>query len=49
MGDFITDKVDYQAQLTKVLDLFPRFSECFNQRSGTMSGPNHHPADLSDR
>jgi branched-chain amino acid transport system ATP-binding protein len=38
MGGFFTDKADFQAQLTKVLDLFPRLSERYNQRAGTMSG-----------
>lgn len=38
MGGFFTDKADYQTQLEKVLELFPRLRERFNQRSGTMSG-----------
>ncbi|WP_426149378.1 ABC transporter ATP-binding protein [Pseudomonas sp. DC3000-4b1] len=38
MGGFFTEKEDYQAQLEKVLELFPRLKERFNQRGGTMSG-----------
>ncbi|RJG14079.1 ABC transporter ATP-binding protein [Pseudomonas cavernicola] len=38
MGGFFTDKADYQQQLDKVLQLFPRLKERFNQRGGTMSG-----------
>src|SRR6218665_1468316 len=38
MGGFFTDKDDYQAQLDKVLHLFPRLKERYNQRGGTMSG-----------
>ncbi|GLK89600.1 ABC transporter ATP-binding protein [Pseudomonas turukhanskensis] len=38
MGGFFTDKGDYQAQLDKVLHLFPRLKERYNQRGGTMSG-----------
>jgi branched-chain amino acid transport system ATP-binding protein len=38
MGGFFTDKADYQAQLDKVLGLFPRLKERYNQRGGTMSG-----------
>jgi len=38
MGGFFTDKVGYQRQLDKVLSLFPRLQERFNQRGGTMSG-----------
>lgn len=38
MGGFFTDKGDYQAQMDKVLQLFPRLKERFNQRGGTMSG-----------
>lgn len=38
MGGFFTDKGDYQAQMDKVLELFPRLKERFNQRGGTMSG-----------
>lgn len=38
MGGFFTAKGDYQAQLDKVLGLFPRLKERFHQRGGTMSG-----------
>ncbi|WP_110950035.1 ABC transporter ATP-binding protein [Pseudomonas bohemica] len=38
MGGFFTDKGDYQQQMDKVLELFPRLKERFNQRGGTMSG-----------
>lgn len=38
MGGFFTEKEDYQAQLEKVLELFPRLKERFSQRGGTMSG-----------
>ncbi|MBF8671923.1 ATP-binding cassette domain-containing protein [Pseudomonas putida] len=38
MGGFFTDKSDYQEQLDKVLQLFPRLKERYIQRGGTMSG-----------
>lgn len=38
MGGFFTAKADYQTQLDKVLELFPRLKERFAQRAGTMSG-----------
>lgn len=38
MGGFFTTKADYQTQLDKVLELFPRLKERFAQRAGTMSG-----------
>ena len=38
MGGFFTDKDDYQVQMDKVLELFQRLKERFNQRGGTMSG-----------
>lgn len=38
MGGFFKDKADYQVQMDKVLELFPRLKERFNQRGGTMSG-----------
>ncbi len=38
MGGFFTEKGDYQEQLDKVLHLFPRLKERYNQRGGTMSG-----------
>jgi len=38
MGGFFTAKGDYQAQLDKVLELFPRLKERYAQRAGTMSG-----------
>jgi branched-chain amino acid transport system ATP-binding protein len=38
MGGFFTAKEDYQAQMDKVLHLFPRLKERFAQRAGTMSG-----------
>ncbi|KWS07899.1 ABC transporter ATP-binding protein [Pseudomonas syringae] len=38
MGGFFTQKEDYQEQMDKVLQLFPRLKERFNQRGGTMSG-----------
>ena len=38
MGGFFTDRGDYQEQMDKVLELFPRLKERFNQRGGTMSG-----------
>ena len=38
MGGFFTEKHEYQEQMDKVLHLFPRLKERFNQRGGTMSG-----------
>lgn len=38
MGGFFTNKADSQEQLDKVLLLFPRLKERFQQRGGTMSG-----------
>ena len=38
MGGFFTEKGDYQEQMDKVLHLFPRLKERFDQRAGTMSG-----------
>ncbi|TWC43127.1 L-leucine ABC transporter ATP-binding protein /L-isoleucine ABC transporter ATP-binding protein /L-valine ABC transporter ATP-binding protein [Pseudomonas sp. SJZ079] len=38
MGGFYTAKSDFQDQLDKVLHLFPRLKERFEQRAGTMSG-----------
>jgi branched-chain amino acid transport system ATP-binding protein len=38
MGGFLTTKADYQTQLDKVLERFPRRKERFAQRAGTMSG-----------
>ena len=38
MGGFFTNKGDYQEQLDKVLQLFPRLKERYIQRGGTMSG-----------
>ncbi len=38
MGGFFTAREDYQAQLERVLELFPRLKERFAQRAGTMSG-----------
>jgi len=38
MGGFFTEKADFQQQLDKVLQLFPRLKERFAQRAGTMSG-----------
>ncbi len=38
MGGFFTAKGDYQEQMDKVLQLFPRLKERFEQRAGTMSG-----------
>ncbi|TRX75812.1 ABC transporter ATP-binding protein [Pseudomonas mangiferae] len=38
MGGFFTPKGDYQEQMDKVLHLFPRLKERFEQRAGTMSG-----------
>jgi branched-chain amino acid transport system ATP-binding protein len=38
MGGFFTAKENYQAQMDKVLHLFPRLKERFAQRAGTMSG-----------
>src|ERR1700712_243272 len=38
MGGFFTDKGDYQEQMDKVLELFPRLKERFTQRGGTLSG-----------
>jgi branched-chain amino acid transport system ATP-binding protein len=38
MGGFFTNKEDFQEQLDKVLLLFPRLKERFQQRGGTMSG-----------
>ena len=37
MGGFFTDKDDYQVQMDKVLELFPRLKERYEQRAGTMS------------
>jgi branched-chain amino acid transport system ATP-binding protein len=38
MGGFFTGKADFQEQLDKVLQLFPRLQERLSQRAGTMSG-----------
>ncbi|HBB24027.1 MAG TPA: ABC transporter ATP-binding protein, partial [Pseudomonas sp.] len=38
MGGFFTGKADFQEQLDKVLGLFPRLKERYQQRGGTMSG-----------
>jgi branched-chain amino acid transport system ATP-binding protein len=38
MGGFFTAKGEYQEQMDKVLHLFPRLKERFEQRAGTMSG-----------
>ena len=38
MGGFFGTKEDNQEQLDKVLHLFPRLKERFDQRAGTMSG-----------
>ncbi|WXL27236.1 ABC transporter ATP-binding protein [Ectopseudomonas mendocina] len=38
MGGFFGSKVENEEQLDKVLHLFPRLKERFNQRAGTMSG-----------
>ena len=38
MGGFFTGKTDFQEQLDKVLGLFPRLKERYQQRGGTMSG-----------
>ncbi len=38
MGGFFGTKADNQEQLDKVLHLFPRLKERFQQRAGTMSG-----------
>nr|AAR19313.1 putative branched-chain amino acid transporter ATP-binding protein [symbiont bacterium of Paederus fuscipes] len=38
MGGFFTGRDDYQVQMDKVLELFPRLKERFDQRAGTMSG-----------
>ena len=38
MGGFFTEKTDYVEQMDKVLQLFPRLKERFDQRAGTMSG-----------
>ena len=38
MGGFFTAKGEYQEQMDKVLQLFPRLKERFEQRAGTMSG-----------
>ena len=38
MGGFFGSKADNQEQLDKVLHLFPRLKERFEQRAGTMSG-----------
>jgi len=38
MGGFFTNKADFQEQLDKVLLLFPRLKERYQQRGGTMSG-----------
>ena len=37
-GGFFTGKADFQEQLDKVLGLFPRLKERYQQRGGTMSG-----------
>jgi branched-chain amino acid transport system ATP-binding protein len=38
MGGFFTSKGEFQEQMDKVLHLFPRLKERFEQRAGTMSG-----------
>ncbi|WP_437880733.1 ABC transporter ATP-binding protein [Pseudomonas sp. LRF_L74] len=38
MGGFFGSKIENQEQLDKVLHLFPRLKERFEQRAGTMSG-----------
>ncbi|CDF82864.1 ATP-binding cassette domain-containing protein [Pseudomonas sp. QL9] len=38
MGGFFTSKGEYDEQMERVLGLFPRLKERFNQRGGTMSG-----------
>ncbi len=38
MGGFFTNKADFQEQLDRVLLLFPRLKERYQQRGGTMSG-----------
>ncbi|WP_172152803.1 MULTISPECIES: ABC transporter ATP-binding protein [Pseudomonas] len=38
MGGFFTAKGEFQEQLDKVLQLFPRLQERLTQRAGTMSG-----------
>ena len=38
MGGFFTGRADFQEQLDKVLLLFPRLKERYQQRGGTMSG-----------
>ncbi|UVE18867.1 ATP-binding cassette domain-containing protein [Pseudomonas sp. LS44] len=38
MGAFFSSKDEHQEQLDKVLNLFPRLKERFEQRAGTMSG-----------
>ncbi|WP_028240440.1 ABC transporter ATP-binding protein [Stutzerimonas azotifigens] len=38
MGGFFTARADFQEQMDKVLALFPRLKERFDQRAGTMSG-----------
>ncbi|WP_339462057.1 ABC transporter ATP-binding protein [Pseudomonas sp. EA_105y_Pfl2_R69] len=38
MGGFFTAKAEFQEQLDKVLQLFPRLQERLSQRAGTMSG-----------
>jgi len=38
MGGFFTAKAEFQEQLDKVLQLFPRLQERLTQRAGTMSG-----------
>ncbi|WP_079201194.1 MULTISPECIES: ABC transporter ATP-binding protein [Pseudomonas] len=38
MGGFFTAKGEFQEQLDKVLQLFPRLQERLSQRAGTMSG-----------
>lgn len=38
MGGFFTPKGDYDEQMDKILGLFPRLKERFEQRAGTMSG-----------
>ena len=38
LGGFFTVQDDYQVQMDKVLELFPRLKERYEQRAGTMSG-----------
>lgn len=38
MGGFFTETAAFQQQLDKVLELFPRLAERYQQRAGTMSG-----------